>query len=110
MKENKDTVLYVDDELFNLELFKEAFEDEYNIFIETSTKKAFELVKSIPVKVIISDQRMPEESGLSFLERVHKVYPDIIKIVFTAFLDHDAALHAINQGGIYRYLIKPWNT
>jgi PAS domain S-box-containing protein len=106
---NKDTVLYVDDELFNLELFKESFEDEYNVLTETSSHKAFELVKSHPVKVIISDQRMPEESGLSFLERVEKIYPDIIKIVFTAFLDHDAALHAINQGGIYRYLIKPWN-
>lgn len=44
-----------------------------------------------------------------FLERVNKNYPDIIKIVFTAYLDYDAALNAINQGGIYRYLMKPWN-
>jgi PAS domain S-box-containing protein len=109
MKGSKDSVLYVDDELFNLELFKEAFIDEYNIFTETSTKRAFELIKSHPIKVIISDQRMPEESGLLFLERVHKEFPDIIKIVFTAYLDHDTALHAINQGGIYRYLLKPWN-
>jgi PAS domain S-box-containing protein len=107
--ENKDTILYVDDEIFSLELFKESFEEEYNVLIDTSTKSAFNLLKSNNVKVIISDQRMPEESGLSFLERVHKVFPDIIKIVFTAYLDHDAALHAINQGGIYRYLIKPWN-
>jgi len=106
---SKDTVLYVDDEPFSLELFKESFEEVYNVITETSTKVAFNLLKSSNVKVIISDQRMPEESGLSFLERVHKVYPDIIKIVFTAYLDHDAALHAINQGGIYSYLIKPWN-
>lgn len=105
----KDTVLYVDDEPFNLELFKETFDNTYDVIIETSAKKAFDIVNSHPVKVIISDQRMPEESGLSFLERVHKIHPDIIKIVFTAHLDHDAALHAINQGGIYRYLIKPWN-
>ena len=59
----KDTILYLDDELFNLELFKEAFNDEYDVIIETSPKKAFDLAKSLPLKVIISDQRMPEESG-----------------------------------------------
>jgi signal transduction histidine kinase/ActR/RegA family two-component response regulator len=109
MVKKKDTVLYVDDELFNLELFKETFEGQFNVLTDYSTKTAFKLLEKNSVKVIISDQRMPEETGLSFLERVHKTYPDIIKIIFTAYLDHDAALHAINQGGIFRYLLKPWN-
>ncbi len=109
MHKEKDTILYVDDEILNLELFKESFEDKYDVITETSTKKAFNLINQHPVKVIISDLRMPEETGLMFLERVNKNYPDIIKIVFTAYLDYDAALNAINQGGIYRYLMKPWN-
>jgi signal transduction histidine kinase/ActR/RegA family two-component response regulator len=109
MVKKKDTILYVDDELFNLELFKETFEGQFNVLTDYSTKTAFKLLEKNSVKVIISDQRMPEETGLSFLERVHKTYPDIIKIIFTAYLDHDAALHAINQGGIFRYLLKPWN-
>lgn len=109
MAKKKDTILYVDDELFNLELFKETFEDEFNVLTDSSPKTAFELLKKNSVKVIISDQRMPEETGLSFLERVHKVYPNIVKVIFTAYLDPDTTLHAINQGGIFRYLLKPWN-
>jgi PAS domain S-box-containing protein len=103
-------ILYVDDDKMNLELFKGLLEDSFNILIESSTSRAFELLKTHPVKVIISDQRMPEESGLSFLERVHQTYPAIIKIIYTAFLDHEAALRAVNQGSIYRYLMKPWNS
>jgi len=104
------TVLYVDDEEYNLEVFKGLLKDKYHILTETSTSRAVELLKIHHVKVILSDQRMPEESGLSFLNRISPMFPDAIKIIFTAFLDHDAALKAINQGNIYKYILKPWNT
>jgi PAS domain S-box-containing protein len=103
-------ILYVDDDKINLELFKGLLDDTFNILTESSTSRAFDLLETHTVKVIVSDQRMPEESGLSFLERVHQKYPSIIKIIYTAFLDHDAALRAVNQGTIYRYLMKPWNS
>jgi PAS domain S-box-containing protein len=110
MKSALSTVLYVDDEEDNLEIFKGLLEDRYHILTETSTSRAVELLKKYDVKVILSDQRMPEESGLSFLNRIGPMFPDALKIIFTAFLDHDAALRAINQGNIYKYLLKPWNT
>lgn len=63
MHKEKDTILYVDDEILNLELFKESFEDKYDVITETSTKKAFNLINQHPVKVIISDLRMPKKQG-----------------------------------------------
>ena len=109
--ENKlDYILYVDDELLNLEIFKAFLENDYNVLIESSTTKASEILKQYPVKVIVSDQRMPEESGLEFLQRIHPIYPDIVKIIFTAFVDSDTTIQAINQGGIFRFLKKPWDT
>lgn len=103
-------VLYVDDEVMNLEVFKGVLDDEYQILTASTTIQAYEYLKTYPVKVLISDQRMPDEDGLTFLKRVKPEFPDVIQIIFTAYLDHEAALGAINQGGIFRYILKPWNT
>lgn len=110
MQKEKDYILYVDDDLNNLEIFKVLLEDYFNIVTESSTSKATGILQDYPFKVLISDQRMPEENGLAFIERISPLYPDLIKIIFTAHLDHEAAIKAVNQGGIYRYILKPWNT
>jgi len=110
MAPKKDYILYVDDELLNLEIFKAFLEHDYNIIIESSPIKALGLLKVYPFKVVVSDQRMPEETGLEFLQKVHTAYPDIVKILFTAFVDNDTTLQAINQGGIFKFLKKPWDT
>jgi PAS domain S-box-containing protein len=110
MLKEKDYILYIDDDLNNLEIFKVLLEDFFEIVIESSTSKAYEILKKYPFKILIADQRMPEETGLSFIERITPEFPDLIKIIFTAHLDHEAAIKAVNQGGIYRYILKPWNT
>ncbi len=110
MENAKDYILYIDDDPLNLEVFKDFFEEEYNIFIELSTQNALEIIKNYPIKIIVADQRMPVETGLEFLQRVHPLFPDIIKIIFTAFVDNNTALQAINQGGIFKFLKKPWDT
>jgi PAS domain S-box-containing protein len=110
MPKAKDYILYVDDDLNNLEIFKVLLEDDFEIVTESSTNNAYNELKKYPFKVLIADQRMPEETGLSFIERITPEYPDLIKIIFTAHYDHEAAIKAVNQGGIYRYIMKPWNT
>jgi PAS domain S-box-containing protein len=105
----KDYILYVDDNETNLQLFYEYLSDIYEIILETSPIKAFDLLKKFPFKIIVSDQRMPEEEGLDFLKRVHQFYPDIIKILCTAYVDEESAIRAINQGGIFRYIPKPYS-
>jgi PAS domain S-box-containing protein len=110
MSKENNSILYVDDEPINLEVFKSLLDDDYDIITTSTTSEAFEILGQKPIKVLVSDQRMPEETGLQFLERVEPIYPDIIKIVFTAYQDQETTLQAINQGGIFRFLIKPCNT
>lgn len=105
----KSVVLYVDDDEYNLTLFEEFMKNEYEVLTALSSSEGYELLKTNTVKVLISDQRMPDETGLEFIERITPEFPNLIKIIFTAHVDHEAALQAINQGGIYRYVLKPWN-
>jgi PAS domain S-box-containing protein len=108
-KPAKNVILYVDDDEYNLMLFEEFMKVDYMVLTAGSAAEGYELIKKNPVKVLISDQRMPDETGLEFIERINPEFPDLIKIIFTAHVDHDAALQAINQGGVYRYVLKPWN-
>lgn len=110
MMAEKDTVLYIDDDLLNLEIFKEYFEDDYNVIILSSTEKALDVLRNNPVKVLITDQFMPYESGIDFIQRIVPEFPDIIKMILTAYTDHDVALDAINRVGVYKYLLKPWDS
>lgn len=109
IKADKSAILYVDDDEYNLALFAEFMKNEYTVFTALSPSDGYEILKSNNIKVLISDQRMPDETGLEFIDRISPEFPDLVKIIFTAHVDHDAALKAINQGGVYRYVLKPWN-
>lgn len=105
----KDYILYVDDNEVNLRLFAEYLSDSYEVIIETTPQQAWESLSHYPIKVLVSDLRMPDEDGLTFLNRVHQTYPDIIKILCTAYADEVSAIKAINQGGIFHYISKPYS-
>ena len=109
MKKEDKTVLYIDDEEQNLEGFRFLFARDFNIFTALNVKEANTILEKNEIKVLISDQRMPEISGLKFLEKVKVKFPDIICIILTAFADVDALIQAVNQGGIYRFILKPWD-
>lgn len=109
MRSSKETILYVDDEQYNLDGFEVSFRRYYNILTTTSVSEAFSLIEANNVKVVISDQRMPEMSGLEFFAELKFKHPAIICIILTAYADVSAIMQAINQGGIYRFMLKPWN-
>ncbi|NJO68255.1 MAG: response regulator [Bacteroidetes bacterium] len=108
-KSDKSVILYVDDDEYNLMLFDEFMKPDYQVLTAISPADGYKLLKENSVKVLISDQRMPDETGLEFIERITPEFPDLVKIIFTAHVDHDAAIQAINQGGVFRYVLKPWN-
>lgn len=103
------TILYVDDEQQNLVSFKAAFRREYKILTAPGGPDALEMLKQQQVQLIISDQRMPEMTGVQFLERVLPMYPDAIRMVLTGFSDVEAIVDAINKGKVFRYINKPWD-
>ena len=106
--DERNIILYIDDDALNLEIFKEFFRDSYNVILLPSTEKALDVLRNNNVKVIVSDQCMPYETGIDFIKRINPEFPDILKMILTAYTDHDAALEAINEVGIYKYLLKPW--
>jgi len=105
------TVLYIDDEMNNLVSFKAAFRSDYLIFLANSTSEADEILINNPqIQIVISDQRMPDITGVEFLESVKEKYPNMIRILLTGYSDIDVVINAINKGMIFRYLEKPWNS
>ncbi|WP_186756258.1 response regulator [Echinicola salinicaeni] len=101
-------ILYVDDEENNLQAFKATFRREYKVHLAISAEEGREILKSKEIDLIITDQRMPEETGVEFLESIIPLYPDPIRILLTGYTDIQAVIDAINKGQVYHYLTKPW--
>ncbi len=109
MSQEKYRILYVDDEIDNLIIFKAAFRRYYDVFTATSAREGMELLKTQDVQVLITDQRMPEITGVEFLESVIADYPETIRMILTGFSDVEAIIQAINKGRVYQYITKPWD-
>jgi len=102
-------ILIVDDEPIVLAALKETLEREkYHVVASNNPVKALELVRQQDFSVIISDQRMPEMSGLDFLMECRKIQPDATRILITAVLSLPTIIDAINKGEIFRFIAKPW--
>ncbi len=107
--EKKITVLYVDDEENNLISFKATFRTKYTVYTALSGTDALQIVKEKPIDVIITDQRMPQMTGVEFLEEVIRINPDPMRILLTGYADMSAVVEAVNKGKIFHYLSKPWS-
>ena len=101
-------VLYVDDEINNLNSFKASFRRDFEIYTAQSARVGRKIFDSYEIGVIITDQRMPGMTGIEFLESILSIYPDTIRILLTGFSDMNAVMDAINRGQVYKYLVKPW--
>ncbi|WP_020530222.1 histidine kinase [Flexithrix dorotheae] len=104
----KYSILYVDDERQNLISFKATFREDYNIFIANSGKEGIELLERKPIDLVISDQKMPEMTGVEFFEKIIPNHPDPMRILLTGYSDMQAIIDSINKGKIYFYISKPW--
>jgi serine phosphatase RsbU (regulator of sigma subunit) len=102
-------ILYVDDEKDNLTVFNSAFRRDYKVHLALSGNEGLDIMKNHEVHLVITDQRMPEMTGIQFLERIIPDYPDCIRMILTGFSDIEAIIQAINTGRVYRYITKPWS-
>lgn len=107
----KFAILYVDDEEKSLKSFARAFEDEFRIYTATNAQDGAKLLveKQGDIAVLMTDQRMPGEKGTWLLERARETSPETLRILVTAFAEFKDAVAAINDGGIYHYVNKPWD-
>lgn len=102
-------VLYVDDEVGNLTSFKATFRKNFNVFVAESAAEGEKILAENPIEIVLTDQRMPEVTGVEFLQSIIKKYPDTIRILITGYSDINAVKEAVNKGQIYKYIEKPWD-
>ena len=102
-------VLYVDDEPNNLISFKANFRDFFEVYTAESAEAGRKLLNTNEIHVLITDQRMPVQNGVQFLESVIKEKPQIIRIILTGYADLETVVEAINKGQIYKYIMKPFD-
>lgn len=105
---NSINVLYIDDEVHNLNSFKAGFRRLFNVFTADSAVEGRKILETEDIQVIITDQRMPVTTGIEFLESIIPQFPDPIRILLTGYADINAVIDAINKGQVYRYIQKPW--
>jgi signal transduction histidine kinase len=105
----KYSILYVDDEVSNLTVFKNTFRRDYNIFTAETAKEGLQILDKEKIDLILTDQRMPEMSGVEFLKKVMVSYPQPSRILITAYTDFDALKDAVNEAKIFQYIQKPWD-
>lgn len=104
------TILIVDDEENVLKSLRRLLaRDGYHILTASSAAQAFESLAQHSVRVVLSDQRMPQMLGVDFLSHVRSMYPTTARIVLTAYQDEEMLAKAVNEGGVFRCLTKPWD-
>jgi len=108
-EEKKINVLYVDDEENNLTSFRATYRKTFNVHTAISAADGINILENEPINIIITDQRMPEMTGIEFLESILEKYPDPMRILLTGYSDMQAVINAINKGQVYRYITKPWD-
>ncbi len=106
---DKISILYVDDEEHNLVSFKATFRIKYRVFTAISGAEAIKIMDEEHIDIIITDQRMPNMTGVQFLESILEKYPEPMRILLTGYADLNAVIDAVNKGKIFHYLTKPWN-
>ena len=101
-------ILFVDDEPAVTENLRLALRNQpYDLFTANSGPEALALLRSCPIDVVVSDERMPEMSGSEFLSQVAREFPDTIRIILSGQANLDSAIRAINEARIFRFLTKP---
>lgn len=104
-------ILYVDDEPMSLKYFVQALEGKYEVITASSADEGLSKLQrhSREVAVLITDQRMPGKMGMELLKQAKAYYPNVVRILTTAYSDVNSAIQAMNQGAVYQYINKPWD-
>ena len=104
----KTHILFVDDEQPNLAVFEALCAADFAVLTAGSASEALDLMRRYQVGVVLSDQRMPDTTGVDLLEQIRAEFPDSIRMLVTAYADLGATIEAINRGHVRRYIRKPW--
>ncbi len=104
------TILLVDDEPNIIRSLKRLFRSErVNILTAENGLEALQIVKNRDIQVLLTDNIMPEMTGIELMMKVRDCSPDTVRIILSGHSDIDAVLEAVNNGEAFRFMLKPWN-
>jgi signal transduction histidine kinase len=101
-------ILYVDDDNANRVVMRHNLGSEFTLLVAESGAEALEVLAREPIAVLLADQRMPGMSGVDLAERALQLYPEVFRVIITAYSDLEATIDAINRGRVSRFIKKPW--
>ena len=101
-------VLFVDDEPDNLLVLRATFSRRFDVLTAPNAEAALALLAVHPVAMMVTDQRMPGMTGIELCAEVRQRWPEVRRVVLTAWGDREATLSAINEGGVHAFFDKPW--
>src|ERR1700680_3785094 len=104
----KPCLLVVDDEPDVVQSVKDLLRCDYKVLGATRATEGLRIMSAENVQIVMSDQRMPEMTGVEFLSNLRNTHPATGRLLFTAYAALTAVIDAINQGNVYRYISKPW--
>src|SRR3954462_1122652 len=104
----KHCLLIVDDEPNVCDSVHDLLRREFRVLKAHSAEEGYRLMQDEDVHIVMSDQRMPQITGVELLAKVKSKYPQAVRMLFTGFADLDSIIAAINQGHIFGFLKKPW--
>src|SRR5580704_12968054 len=107
-RKNKHCLLVVDDEADLVHSVQDLLRFDYRVLGATRAVDGLKIMEQEQVHIVMTDQRMPEMTGVEFLRRLRESHPEVIRLLFTAYADIKAVTDAINQGSVYRYITKPF--
>jgi response regulator RpfG family c-di-GMP phosphodiesterase len=104
----KHCLLIVDDEPNVCDSVHDLLRREFRVLKAHSADEGYRIMQEEEVHIVMSDQRMPQISGVELLAKVKSRHPSAIRMLFTGFADLESIIAAINQGHVYQFLKKPW--
>jgi response regulator RpfG family c-di-GMP phosphodiesterase len=108
MPPNKKCLLIIDDEPNVCDSVHDLLRREFRVLKAHSAEEGYRLMQEEEVHIVMSDQRMPQITGVELLAKVKSKYPQAVRMLFTGFADLESIIAAINQGHIFGFLKKPW--
>ncbi|HWE01548.1 MAG TPA: response regulator [Tepidisphaeraceae bacterium] len=105
----KRPILVVDDEPEMLYSLKNLLRREFEVFTAKSGEEGMKILQEHEIHLVMTDQRMPQMSGVELLHRMKTEFPGAMRLIFTGYADIKTVIDAINHGNVFRYITKPWD-
>jgi len=103
------SILIIDDEPRSIETLERILDEHFDVHTANNAEEALVVLKQEWIQVVVCDQRMPDVTGVELCSQIRESWPEIIRMIISGYTDSEDIINAINDGGIYQYISKPWH-